>query len=228
MSLYREILEERCAKHLSREPDLAKTVAQVLARLRNHEIYEQELVDAIFQKWDRFPINFTDAYGFVLAYTEILQGWWRVARITVGEQPAADAQTKLNNDRLKKLGPQFGAEFWGGKGDHDGDFWWHDHLHLGGYVIKDDNDELSEGRRVTVGPGKIALEVGYQDVGKTLEMMRTQRAIARWPYDSDCIWVIADCSRDSSRFASIETACRYDTDRGWPCAYTRQTEEAPT
>src|SRR4029077_5429009 len=84
MSLYREILEERCAKHLSREPDLAKTVAQVLARLRNHEIYEQELVDAIFQKWNRFPINFTDAYGFAMAYSEILQGGWRIARIMIG------------------------------------------------------------------------------------------------------------------------------------------------
>ena len=226
MSRYRDILHERCARHLSSEPDLAKTVAQVLARLRNHEIYEQELVDAIFQKWGRFPIHFTDAYGFVLAYTEILQGRWRVARITVGEEPTKDVLTDINNARLKGLGPQFGAEFWGGKGDHDGEFWWHDHLHLGGYVLK--GDELDEGPRVTVGPGKVTLEVGYQDVGKTLEMMRTQRAIARWPYDSDCLWVIADCSKHSPRFAPIETSCSYDADRGWPCAYTRQNEQAPT
>ena len=221
MSSYREILEERCAKHLSSEPDLAKTVAQVLSRLRKREVYEPELVDAIFQKWGRFPINFTDAYGFVLAYTEILQGRWRIARLTVGKEPAADARIELNNVRLKGLSSQFGAEFWGGKGDHDGEFWWHDHLHLGGYVIKDDDTELSEGPRVTIGPGKIALEVGYQEVGKTLEMMREQRAIARWPYDSDCIWVLA-CS---TRFAPITTSCSYDTDRGWPCAYARQNEE---
>lgn len=220
MSSYREILEERCAKHLSNEPDLAKTVAQVLSRLRRREVYEPELVDAIFQKWNRFPINFTDAYGFVLAYTEILQGNWRIARLTVGQEPAADARTELNNVRLKGLSPQFGAEFWGGKGDHDGEFWWHDHLHLGGYVIKGDETELSEGPRVTIGPGKIALEVGCQEVGKTLEMMREQGAIARWPYDSDCIWVLAR----STRFAPITTSCSYDADRGWPCAYARQNE----
>jgi len=224
MSLYREILEERCAKHLSSEPDLAKTVAQVLTRLRKREIYEQELVDAIFQKWDRFPINFTDAYGFVMAYTEILQGWWRIARVTVGAEPTKDAYTEINNERLKGLGPQFGAEFWGGKGDHDGEFWWHNHLHLGGYVLK--GNELGEGPRVTVEPGKISLEVGVQEVGKTLEMMRTQRAIARWPYESDCIWVLVDCSKGSSRFASIETGCEYDAERGWPCAYARQNKEA--
>jgi hypothetical protein len=69
--------------------------------------------------------------------------------------------------------------------------------------------------------------VGYQEVGKTLEMMRQQRAIARWPYDSDCIWVMVDRSKDSVPFTAVDTSCRYDPDRGWPCAYVRQSEEEP-
>lgn len=229
MSHYRDILDERCAQHLSREPDLAKTIAQILARLRNHEIYEQPLVDAIFQKWSRrFPITFTDAYGFALVYTEILHGRWRLAKIHVGNGPAGDAQSEINNERLKGLDPQFGATFWGGPGDHDGEFWWHDHLHLGGYVLKDGETKPSEGPRITVGPEKIALEVGYQEAGKTLEMLDTQRAIARWPYESDCIWVIVNCSKRGSRFAPIETSCSYDANLGWPCGYARQNEAVPS
>lgn len=106
-------LEENMARRLSAEPGLAKTTAEVLGRLRDGKSYEAALVNAVFQKWSRYPINFTDAYGFMLAYTKILTGAWRLARITVGDTPLADKETEGNNVRLRRLNPQFGAEFEG-------------------------------------------------------------------------------------------------------------------
>ena len=218
-SSYDLSLEESLAKRLSAEPDLAKTTAEVLGRLRARTFYETAFVEAVFQKWDRFPITFADAYGFMLAYTNVLTGRWRVARITVGDVPCADKETAENNARLRGLNAQFGAEFLGGPGDHDGAFWWHDHLHLGGRILIDDH--LVDGEPITLGPGRIALEVGYQAVSKTLMMMRQNRAVARWPYHSDCIWIFCDCSETRERFSPIEVTCKYDEERGWPCSYTR-------
>lgn len=216
LSTYDLALEENMARRLSAEPDLGKITAEVLKRLRAREFYEPAFVDAVFQKWGRYPITFTDAYGFMLAYTNVLLGRWRIARVTVGETPFSDASKDANNTRLKGLNAQFGAEFWGGAGDNDGDFWWHDHLHLRGKLLV--NEQCVEGPPFTVGPDRIALEVGTQAVGKTLAMMRQQRGLARWPYGSDCIWVFYDCARGSR----IETTCVYDEERGWPCSYTRK------
>lgn len=218
-STYDLSLEENMAKRLSAEPELAKTVAEVLGRLRDRKFYETAFVDAVFQKWERFPITFTDAYGFMLAYTNVLTGRWRIARVTVGETPLADKETESNNARLRGLNPQFGANFLGGPGDHDGSFWWHDHLHLGGSVLV--NDQIVDGAPITVGPGQVALEVGYQAVGKTLTMMHQNRSMARWPYDSDSIWIFCNCTETRGRFNRIETSCKYDEPRGWPCAYSR-------
>jgi hypothetical protein len=216
-STYDRALEESMSVRLSAEPELAKTVAEVLKRLRSREFYEPAFVDAVFQKWERYPINFTDAYGFMLAYTNVLTGRWRIARVTVGAAPSADKLKDDNNAKLSGLNVQFGAEFLGGAGDHDGSFWWHDHLHLGGLILV--GEELKEGNSITIGPSRVALEVGYQAVGKTLTMMHRQRGFARWPYDSDHIWVFYDCRKATP----VEASCMLDEEHGWPCAYTRST-----
>jgi len=216
--MYDRGLEENMARRLSEEPALAKTVAEVLKRLRNREFYDPSLVDAVFQKWERYPINFTDAYGFMLAYTNVMTGRWRIARVTVGAPPLGDKAKEENNIRLRGLNPQFGAEFWGGAGDHDGTFWWHDHLHLDGRLLID--EQFTDAPPITAGPGQVMLEVGYQSVGKTLTLMRQGRGLARWPYDSDTLWILYDCT-EHYRFTSVETTCTRDEERGWPCAYTR-------
>ena len=218
-STYDLSLEESMASRLSAEPELAKTAAEVLGRLRARSFYEPAFVDAVFQKWDRFPITLTDAYGFMLAHANVLSGRWRLARVTVGQGPSADKEREENNTRLFQLNPQFGAEFWGGAGDHDGCFWWHDHLHLGGAILAD--DKVIDGPPIAIGPRRVDLEVGYQAVGKTLFMMRQQGAIARWPYHSESVWILFDCTERRQRCRPIETECKYDEDRGWPCAYVR-------
>ena len=213
-------LEENMARRLSREPELAKTVAEILGRLRNGDFYEPVLVEAVFQKWDRYPITFADAYGFMLAYTNILIGRWGIARVTVGDMPLPDKEIEGNNARLQGLNPQFGAEFEGGAGDHDGSFWWHDHLHLERRQLV--GDQLVKGPLVTVGPRRVVLEVGYQAVGKTLMIMQHGRGLARWPYDSEHIWVFYDCSGVFSEHEVVEKSCVYNEERGWPCAYSRK------
>jgi len=216
-TVFEDVMSDRLAKH----PEIATTVAEVMGRLRNRTMYEQGLVDAILQKWERSPVNFYDAYGFLNAYALIVLGHWRVAKIHIGSGPAGDNAAEENNRRLQGLNPQFSAVFDGGWGDHDGMFRWHDHLHLGGHVCVD--GELVDGPELAIGPGSISLEVGTQAVSKTLFQMHEQGAIARWPYNSDYIWVIVDCTQRkrtrARRFPEVTTSCEYDDELGWPCAY---------
>jgi len=199
------------ARRFCTEPDLARTTAEVLQRLRSRNYYEQGLVDAVFQNWVRRPVTFVDAYAFMLIYCKIVTGEFRIARIPVGETPGADADTADNNAKLQQLAPQFSAEFWGGCTDHDGWFTWHDHLHVGGYINVD--HKLVVGPEIAIAPRRLQLEVGTQSAAKTLYMLNAGRGIARWPYDSDDLWVICD----PTAFSRVETVCQRDDD-GWPCS----------
>ena len=224
-STYTQILHGAFTRAVVKRPSLAALSAEVLGRLRGRTYYEPELVDAIFQKWDRFPLTIEDAYGFLLVYCDMMIGQIRIARVHVGFRPGADKDVAGNQAKLLAgLQPQFGASFWGGAGDHDGDFAWHDHLHLGGYINV--NGVLVDGPEVTVPAGNLALEVGYQEVGKTFSMLREQRGVARWPYDSEDIWVLYRVRNDDEVLVeSMPTTCVRDED-GWPCARTRIVEAA--
>ena len=94
------------------KPDVATTVAEVYGRLKRGGYYEQALVDAVFQKWDRLPLELEDAWSFFLVYADIVMGKVRVARINVGCKPSRDDAVEINCRKLKKLQPQFSAAFW--------------------------------------------------------------------------------------------------------------------
>jgi hypothetical protein len=209
---YETELEAAMSKRLAVEPELATTIAQVLRKLNAKKPYEPALVDAIFQKWDRWPITFTDAYAFILVYADIMRGRTRIARISLGETPGNDRATEENNAKLEQLSPQFYANFQGGNDDHDGNFGWYDHIHLGGSIVK--TKQLVPGPIITVGPRLVPLEVGYQSAAKTMVMLKSG-GVARWPYHSSDIWVLY-----RPNMPSIETTCQQD-DNGWPCSRTR-------
>jgi hypothetical protein len=57
--------------------------------------------------------------------------------------------------------------------------------------------------------------LGRLQRGGYYEQGQQQGSIARWPYDSEDIWVIAKASHKI-----VETGCTRDVD-GWPCARTR-------
>jgi len=214
--MYETGLEEIMARDLCEHPELATTIAQVLARLRRGNYYEQELVDAIFQKW-RWPCTFADAFAFTKVYSELVNNgnpMLRMVRIRVGATPCSDKARDENNRRLKGLSPQFSAQFWGGCGDHDGWFGWHDHLHLCGNVNVD--GALVEGPTVTVSAHKLPLEVGTQSAAKTLHMVMRNFGVARWPYGSDDVWVICNVRL----LPRASATCVPDSD-GWPCARTQ-------
>lgn len=217
-STYDLLLEESMFERMYVEPELLKTTVEVLGRLRARQFYDPNFADAVFQKGQRFQLTLTDAWGFLQAYMNVLTGRWRIAAVTVGDTPLRDKETEGNNARLQGLAPHFGAVFEGGAGDHDGSFWWHDHLHLGGPLRI--NDKPVDGPPVTVGPDKVILEVGCQDVGKTLTLMHQYKALARWPYGSDRMWIFYDCSENRSGFSPIETSCTHDKEQGWSCMYS--------
>jgi hypothetical protein len=213
-----------------RHPEFAGDVSVILGRLRRRDFYDLELVDAIFQKWERFPLDLVDAYGFAMVYSLILSGKVRLARIPIGSSPYPDKETDLNNAGLAGLPPQFSADFDGGTADHDGHFRWHGHVHLGGPILPDPgactkptcSSCLVEGPTVTIdGPQSVPLEVGYQSAAKTLSMLGMgQFSVARWPYGSETLWLmcrVADAPFGCEPFTVTDTVCTRD-DHGWPCA----------
>lgn len=216
---YKDGIEQAMAREFARNPELAKTTAEVLARLRRGGYYEQGLVDAIGQPGTKYDVTsdytVTDAFAFLLVYSQLVTGTFRWARICAHATPYGDRAVEENNAGLAQLSPQFYANFVGGAGDHDGDFGWYDHIHLGGCINK--NGRLVDGPNVTVKASCVPLEVGTQSFAKTWVMLRQNRGVARWPYGSEDVWLLCD----PETFSTVETDCMPDED-GWPCARVRQ------
>jgi hypothetical protein len=208
---YERPINARMAREFAAEPAWAALVAETLQRLNTgFPGYEPALTRAIFQ--NHFPqISVVDAFAFATVYANLVTGRWRWARIHVGAVPGPDRDQEGNQAKLGGLAGQFQAAFHGGLGDHDGVFSWHDHAHVGGYVIE--GSEKVAGPSIALAAWSTMLEVGTQSAAKTLWMLERQQAVARWPYDSEDIWLLCNPAGLPRAVAS----CIQGT-HGWPCA----------
>jgi hypothetical protein len=165
-------INRKLTEELLAEPGWAKIFAQAIQNLKE-EVYDQELIDAIFQKSSTYDIY--DALPFSQVYAAIASGQILVVKIEVCSQPRQDKYVKENDAALQlvsEVGP-FYARFHGGQADQDGFFGWTEPIKM---------ERLSDGEAFWIEPHPAPLEVGYTQCYTTFHHLWVERCLARWPY----------------------------------------------
>lgn len=156
-------IERRCRE----DHEVYQLCVDYLEGLREG-FWEQPYVDMIMQYHRKPSYDFGDAYVFGQIHAAFHLGKLELLESKIGEAPVADAMIDENNRRLKKLSGPFHAEFTGGLADCDG--------------------ALSLNK--SLGDDSIPLEVGCTDAATTLNHLFYREGLARWPYESDIMFII--------------------------------------
>jgi hypothetical protein len=146
----------------------------------NRGFWNDAYVSMIMDRWGG-GLTFGDVYCFVQIHSMLCSGRAIMTKIELGEAPFNDKHVKENNELLNELPSPFGGEFWGGVADSDGYIAWNRPIQAN--VVFSDGSE--KGQSIAV--GQAPLEVGYTSAFTTLQHLRGERCIARWPYDSTAI-----------------------------------------
>ena len=174
---------EKVVNEKLQEPLGAQVYASILKKL-NDGFFDHEWVDAIFQKWERYPITIYDAYAFGNVWTWIGLGQIYMAQINIEYIPVADRQIEEMNQILQSLWYPFSGTFWGGTQDEDGIIEIAEPIEL----QNQPNFTNTESRSCFIS-GSFPLEVGYVSAAKTMVYMNGFGRLARWPYGSRDIWL---------------------------------------
>ncbi len=131
----------------------------------------------IVQKWNEEYDDF-DAHCFLDVWSKLQ--FKEIACIPVGpvHRPKGDKNTEFNNSVISSLPFPFSGKFIGGTGEDDGCISWSAPLDAGA-----DFAEL-------IPPCTLPLEVGYTAGWTTLKHLFYEKGVARWPYDSDRIYLL--------------------------------------
>jgi len=126
-----------------------------------------------------------DAYGLICLHFELGSGNIVYAVINLGEKPSSDRHNFEMNEKLQKLWHPFRGQFWGGNQNEDGAIYVDEPIELS--VITMAGQELCK-----TFTGRFPLEVGITSVYKTLAYLNSgNKRLARWPYNSEKIFLIA-------------------------------------
>lgn len=191
-------------------PDTYLMYARLAERLA---AYPQWVVTSMAQS---FHGGYTvqDGYVFGQLWHAIHMGEILTAAIEVGRGPHPDKCERENNEALSSLPSPFSAKVVGGCAfGGDGNLRWHEDIvvtqhSLVAGVPSSRSVRLSE---LTSDTPSAVLEVGYQPASRTwLNVLTLGAALARWPYESDWIYLFCPTRDFSSRFAlgrSHPTSC---------------------
>lgn len=123
------------------------------------------------------------SYATILSWA--IMGKLVMVEIPVGESPSSDSEEEENNHKLGGLPSGISVVFSGGCGDNDGRFQWDVPLKLN--LIVDNDIEYGW----TVAPCTAPLEVGYTTFHTTWLHLLEEGYLARWPYRSKSVYLIA-------------------------------------
>jgi hypothetical protein len=183
--MFNNVQEEAVARNVEKlfsNPEAMAVILDYLQRLQSG-FFKQDYRDAIFQKWDRFPVDIYDAYAFSAVHASIGRGEIVMAKIHVGACPCSDDEIEKMNKLLSNLPKPFSAEFWGLTCDSDGKVIASESFGMD--VITCENQRV-----VATSDGVFPLEVGTTSAAKTMTyLQKWPGKLARWPYDSEYIWL---------------------------------------
>lgn len=171
---------------LYNDPKATQILVEITKNLRDGS-YGQDYVDAIFQKY-RSTYDVYDALKFGQIHQDIMSGRILTVTIELGSCPHKDYEAEKNQMALmgvEKSGP-FSATFTGGLGDNDGFLSWSEPI----YMVR-----LSDNKEILIKPGRAPLEVGYTNVETTFNHLQSELWLARWPYHSENITLLANIAK---------------------------------
>jgi hypothetical protein len=196
---YHAFMRDHIDHILMEEPEFAAVCYQYIKDLRGGS-FDQELVDAIFQPWERHYINIYDAYLFASIWTGLCYGEILWTSLEIGETPGKDKAVAENNQVLESIQLKtwykrtldqqqsttdvtFWAHFKGGNGIGDGVLAWEKPLTVGV------NSPIYGPLELQAEPGSAPLEVGYTRISTTMYHLNHERCLARWPYNSTSLYI---------------------------------------
>lgn len=184
---YHDTLNAKAYAFFGNDPDWAVLSAQTFARLREG-FYEQDIVDAIFQNWDRHDTRLVDAFWFAHIYTllwdgDIVCGYW-----DIGQAPGGDDDIEGNNRKLSTLHrvgiiARFDPMVGYASAEGDGYFAWTRPITLGQVLLD------GKVKEVKLPADRLPLEVGYTRPTATYRHLLVDGGVARWAYGSTKMWV---------------------------------------
>jgi len=165
------------------DPKWVKVLIDIKRRLAN-SYYDQKYVDIIFQKWDRFSVSFYDAYAFIQAWSMFQLAQVVMTEIRFGCKPLSDVLFVDNNKMLAMLEPDITASVTSGTDDCDGI------LRVNYPFEMDMINSVTGEKKTKIAKGSYPLEIGYTNPEVTLLHLRGERKLARWPYESESIYLL--------------------------------------
>ncbi len=187
-------LEVSFYQTIRENPQMAATVAEIRNRLLDGNFYSPDVVGAAFQKWERDQeITLIDAWGFALVWTHYMQGDIAYCSVPLPSGPGADREIDHNQAILDQLPDGFSAKFVPERGaGANSDGWLTIKKGIGLWrTFRTGENESRDEHWYFKTDHSIALEVGTTSVSKTVQHLRFGRGVARWPYGSDKIIVLA-------------------------------------
>lgn len=197
---YHVAMKEQIDQILMEQPEYAAVCYQYMKALREGA-FDPELVNAIFQEWERHKLNIYDAYLFASIWTSLCYGEILWTSIEISEEPWKDSAHEQNNMVLESLSSkswvqhnpvrnkinatevQFRAYFWGSNDIGDGYFEWDQPLSVG--VVSPIHGHIE----MMAPPTRAPLEVGYTRISTTMYHLNLEECLARWPYNSTSIYI---------------------------------------
>lgn len=188
-TLWKNAVRDVVDKMLETNPEWYGVLAEYQHRLKKR-FYPQWEVDMFFDHWgNHFDIY--DAYCFARLHADMGEGRIAVCRANVGETPFPDRNRARNNQVLQCLPIPFRGEFYGA---HD--------YECDGFLAWDKPIVVTVPSvtpfQTIIAPQQATLEVGYQDIHKTLGTLVEDSQygasgngyLARWPYGYESVFLI--------------------------------------
>jgi len=177
-SSVKKVFEERCAQDAGWLDIAIKTKTKL-----ESGVYDK--ADWFGQFYQRYSYDYMEAVEFAILHSWAWTGDILFCQLELGQSPVQDDMTELNNEMLLGLPKGFSGKFIGGAGDNDGWIKWDMPINLN--VFDADGEE----HKKTLRPSRCPLEVGYTKFSRTHIHLTMERVLARWPYNSDKIIIMA-------------------------------------
>lgn len=172
----------KAVEELEKNPDWAPILCDAFVKICRG-FFSPDYVAIVSDRWGD-ALTFGDVYSFIQVHSALSSGQALMTQVDVGAQPQLDKYVKENNSLLQALPHPFSAEFWGGKGDEDGQLAWSEAIEASARLV----DGKEKGG--TIPAGTAPLEVGHTNGFTTLRHLSLGRRLARWPYGSNTITII--------------------------------------